>query len=442
MLKIRKESMFRILLLISLFAVFLLEYHAFYLVDYPSWLSILENNQMNIVVSVFGLIVSLFCYSKYAKLNLRAYNRLMRFSFISLLSWFLIFLYSIAMYPHQSIRLSLGFHITFIYAFWSVPIYTLFKIEKNNNTVFNLMNLFAVIWYILLIVQHIVYLRSGLMILNAQDLFTGGDIAERDYGIRISLKCFGAAMILYNFYILSDGKKYSLFKRIISLIIFILGIVTLILVTQTRVLTFAVLISIGIILLASHKRNTKIVALFIVIVIIAILGYLGVLNNFFSSFSLSSTNRNRLGTSIRLNAIEYYFNCFLNNPLFGNGFAADSYMSVEHGISGQFYYTDVGVFGLLGEVGIFSLIFYIYPLIKQIKVAIRVVKFKQDNVYSFYLGLIMYLFLTSFSLIITDKGRVLLFPIIIAYGEIVYERTNQQLKVKKGHEINRIKRIK
>lgn len=442
MLKIKRRNLFEKFLLICLLVVFILEYHIFYLVDYPSWLSILENNQMNIVVAIFGFFISLVCYGEYSKLNARIYNRLMRFSFLSLISWFMIFIFSIIMYPNQSIRLSMGFHITFLYAFWAVPIYTLFKIEKNDESIFYLMNVFAVIWYVLLIIQHLVYLSSGVLILNAQDLFTGGEVTVRDYGIRISIKAFGAAMILYNFYVFSSGKeKNNLFKRILSLIFFILGMVSLILVTQTRALTFAVLISIGIILLISHKKNTKIIAVVVVIAVIAILGYLGILNNFFISFSTTSTNSKRLGTSIRIDAIKYYFSCFINNPIFGNGFAADNYMSIEHGTSGQFYYTDVGVFGLLGEVGLFSIVFYIYPVARLIKIAIKVIKFKQGNKFSFYIGLITFLLLTSFSLIVTDKGRVLLFPIIIAYGEFVYEKLNQQIRSKKRLRQNKVKGI-
>ena len=106
---------------------------------------------------------------------------------------------------------------------------------------------------------------------------------------------------------------------------------------------------------------------------------------------------------------------FCDSILFGNGFSNYRYYpAVQYGPLGTFYYSDVGVFGLLAETGLMSVIFYFVPLVHIIKTGVRTQRTEQRKKYAFLIGMIVYLVGTSISLLITDSGRALAYPFVIA----------------------------
>lgn len=423
-LRIRKVSVGALALYMFFFMVFVFDYQIFYLSPLPSWLEFLKNNQMNLTVGLVSILCAVYYFEKYRKRNIGLYNRLFLYAGICLLTWIVLIIYSVFMYPNQPLRLTVGFHATFLYIFLSIPCITLFLLEGDRNTIFTIMNIVACVWYLLLIYQHIVYNNSSQIVFNFQELLSSTTRAlEREHGIRISLKSLGNIMILYNFDNFFNKKTMGKW-RLCSLAAFVMGMYCLIMVQQTRAMIFVVLCALAVIAVFGAKNlNKKVIVFAVGIVLIAILFYSGVITDFLHSFSLQESNAERLGTSIRLRALVYYMQCFLSRPFLGNGFTSDYYYpEIQHGSSGECFYSDVGIIGLFGEVGLTALIFYIYPLWRVIKTSRLAYKKRLQTEYSFLIGLAVYLIVSSATLIITATNMMVAFPVIIAYAEYSYEK--------------------
>ena len=127
------------------------------------------------------------------------------------------------------------------------------------------------------------------------------------------------------------------------------------------------LASLGIlILLGDGSSKKKIIALLAILVGIIILFGSGIVTKFLNSFS--STGEFGGSSIARLGAYKYYWKCFLENPIFANGFVGDeNYYDIVHGASGiyyqtvyvRFFYDDVGIVGQLALLGIFIIGIYI-----------------------------------------------------------------------------------
>lgn len=431
-IRIKKETPSVKILSIFFLVLFILDYEIFYLFEIPGFMRILKDNQLNLVTGFLGILLSGYYYSKYKYETIKLYNRNFLYAITCAIIWIILVIYSIILYEKQPIRLSLGFHATFLYFFLCIPALVIFQKSHNKMKLFDIMNWISIIWYIIIIFQHFVYAASHTLIFNMQELMSNSSRdMVRNYGIRISLKSLGNLMILYNFDIVFNKRKTEIGRKI-SFISLALGLYCLIVIQQTRSMLFIILCSIAIIMLFGAKRiRKKIIVLAIMVFGFAFFIQSGILSDFFSSFSTKASNANRLGTTIRLGAIAYYFECFLRNPLLGNGFSSSLYYpEVQHSSSMLFYYVDVGIFGLLGEVGLMAIPLYVYPLVRITRNTFNLFKRKLLTNYSFLAGITSYLLFSSLTFLITTPQLMLAFPIIYAYSEIIgYENSQYNIKV-------------
>lgn len=429
-LRIKKSQLSVIFLEICFFIIFVLDYQCFYLFEYPSFMSFLKGNKLELIISAIGFFLTIVCYNNYRYFNAKLYNKLLKYYFICILVWMVLVVYSSILYPLQPISKSIGYHACLMYIGLAIPVLTLFYLKGNADTIFNIMNIIAFIWYVLLIYQRVVYINSGEFIFNFEEIFSSQTRSiERDYGIRISLRSLGNIMILYNFNtVLKHSKKGKAY--LFSIIQFIMGLYGIIFIQQTRGMIFVVAISLAVIaIISSNKASKKTIVCSMVIIICGILLYSGVITDFLSSFSLEYSNSERLGTSIRLEAIQYYLKCFVDTIFMGNGFADGLYYeSIQQGKEGIFFYSDVGIFGLFGEIGVSAILFYIIPLYRSIKTGIRIYLKRKKTEYSFYIGLVVYLVGTSVTLIITTDTLAVAFPVIIALTEYIYAKVIKECR--------------
>lgn len=421
-IRIKREPQSIVMLSFLFFVIFLFDYQIFYLFPFPNWMALLKNNQLNIVTGILGIITCTIYYTMYRRQNRKLYQRMMTYCFLCVIIWLVLVIYSVAVYGKQPLRLTLGAHATFLYMTLCIPLLVVFYNAKNAMKIFDIINIVAFIWYVIIIYQHIVYESSGTIVFNMQELISSStrDLT-RTYGIRISLKSLGNIAILYNFENFFNEKK-SGFSRTFSFIVLLLGLYCLIMIQQTRAMTFAVLCSISAIMLFGAKKATKKLMVFATAnIAVGVLIYTGVLSNFFESFSTAATNVYRYGTTIRLGAIQYYIDCLFKNPILGNGFTNYYYYpEVQHGSSMMFFYSDVGIFGLLGEVGLMSIPLYFYPLFRIIRNTYWMFRMGKLADYGLLAGLTVFLILTSITLIITTTNLMIAFPVIYTYSEYVY----------------------
>ena len=405
-----------------IFLIFILEYRCFYLFEYPTWLDFLRDNELNMTTSILGVLLTVLCYYSSAKYDRKLYNRIVLYAVVCALIWLLYCMYSALLYPRQPISVTVGFHCTFLYMFWIIPFLAKMYLDGGIHRIFSLANVVIFLWYLVLIYQHIEYFTSMRIVFNLQELIDSTTRGlTRSFGIRLSIKSLGSLMILYNFDQVLN-KKGSRAHRLFCTIILVLGLYCLIAVQQTRALNFAVICSMVLIaVMGAEKLDKKIIILCGILITLAVALSSGLIQQFLFSFTLNSQNSERFGTSLRIEAMSYYLQCFVRTFGIGNGFTSDLYYpQIQHGPSGEAFYSDVGIFGLLGEVGIASAVFFLYPLWRLVKISWYAIKKRQRRKYALLIGMTFFVIATTPTLIITATSLALGLPLIMAYAEYAY----------------------
>lgn len=346
--------------------------------------------------------------------------------FMSCIIFSTILMYTIIAFPRQNLLYTLRGFGYYYYVLIAILLLCYMIRKKKDSNIYLLLEICTVIWYMLVLAQKIVYDINGTIIIDSYfEYFCGGFVPLRNGMIRISLRWFGNLMLIYNFYkfyVLGNKKKLIYFG------IFILGMYEVIMIQQTRAYTLCNLICIFTIILL--KRNTKkefFRKLFLFIIAILIILETGIVSNFIDSFSSSGTFAN--STLARSYAIKYYWEYFLNHPIFGMGFASTTfYSSVVKGLSGKASIDDVGMLGQFVRLGVFVIPIYILLLIRFFRILGMMKKygqFKED--YIWYSSFFIQLLITSVSLSMMDKQRIMLYPLSIALFEFQYLRIKEKV---------------
>ncbi len=274
----------------------------------------------------------------------------------------------------------------------------------------NVINYTIVVWYILLIIQSNIYSQTGKIFMTESQSHEW--IWQRDYGIRIGLGSIANIMILYNFYIIITRKK----KKLFSYIQLALGLYCSVVVQQTRMYIITVILSMIIMFAYSGSVTSKKIRRGVLLLVGVIMLSGNVIQNYVGSFSIISDKGS--STVARLGAIEYYMSIFMKNPLFGFGFTSNS--AIRNGGAG-YDMTDVGFVGLLAQVGLFSIILYIFIFVRMTYILYKMKKMQYiDLSYSYMVGLYTFALFTSGSLIMTNHGRAMTIPFLLAIYEFKY----------------------
>lgn len=407
--------------------ILVIEMHYFGLFTLPQGIEfILYTNKAKWIGAV-SVIVALICWNKHKSLLKPYMGFLKKYLAVVMISIILISFYTIIAYPKNPLITTYGFASYYLYAFLAVPILYIYAVEGGYEGLFRLFNIIAIGMYIVTIINGISYMRTGRLLLSYSSLDLSGGLI-RDGKVRLSSGALGFLMIIYNVYKLYSLRHSERKKIWIPVISVILGFLSIYFTGNSRVMLLTLLASVGVlILLGDGSGKKKLVTIVAVIAGISILFGSGVVQQLLSSFS--STGELGGSSIARIGAYKYYWDRFINNPLFANGFVGDeNYYDIVHGTSGiyyqtvyvRFFYDDVGIAGQLALLGIFLIGIYIWPLFRIIKIGIRTCK---NNLYSngkFVMAIACYLVCTTPTLIILDAGRVIAFPVILATAEFIY----------------------
>ena len=250
----------------------------------------------------------------------------------------------------------------------------------------------------------------------------------RNGRVRITMPAICSILTIFSFYKVLNEKK----RRLSNIFIFILLLGTLVWIDQTRMAILAIICGLGAAILTKKRQHAdRTLAAYIVIaILIAVAFNSGVFDSFLASFSANSKESS--STSVRLQAIEYFWTFFKNNPILGMGYirpVSSDLVSIWSGPLRKFYLNDLGAIGLLCRVGLTSIIIYWIPLIRMFVVAFRALKYRAVES-SLLIGLSVYVAVTSISLVYTDQERLLWFGMIMAifefYNEKVIEKNEEQ----------------
>lgn len=419
----RKTFPYRIFLAI----VLIVEMHFFSLFTLPKGLEFIIYTNKSKWIGALSVVVGLVCYEKH-KIILSRYIKFLKKYFITVIvSIIFISFYTTIKYPLNPLITTYGFASYYLYSFLAIPILYIFSVEDGYENLFGLFNSIAVIMYIITIIQGIAYIKTGSLFFSASsDLNTGNMI--RDGKVRFNSGALAFLMLIYNFYILYNYRNKKNSKKLISIISIILGLLSIYFTGNSRIMVLTLLASLGIlILLGDGSSKKKLIALIIIFAGIFILFGSGIVAKFLDSFS--STGELGGSSIARWGACKYYWECFMKNPIFANGFAGDeNYYDIVHGASGiyyqtvyvRFFYDDVGIVGQLALLGVSVINIYIWPVFRIIKIAFKTCKNSNFLDGKFIMALVCYILCTTPTLIVIDSSRVIAFPIILAVSEYIF----------------------
>lgn len=399
-------------------------YHFFYVLRLPFYLSqAVKADNLIFINAVIGLLTCLHCYNNYHYRMVKYSNWLSNYFLLVMVAYITMCIYTAIVYPKQDLFTTLKLGSTFLQLLFVPAFLVIFEVDGGEKNLINILDNIVFIWCIVLIAQSALYSASGSFLFDFNSYYLSnihGGVATRSYGIRASIGCLGNFCILYNFSNLYSHKIDG-WRRTWTLLKFIVEIYCLIAIQQTRAWYLIIAICILVqILLGRKSVRVRVIESLAIITVVALLFFSGAIQNFIQNLSAVSVAEDSMSSSNRIYAITYYVQTFIKKPLFGNGFvsctAGSPYFAVEHGNLGIAYYGDVGIFGLLAETGIFSIIYFIYPFFKIIESfkTLASYKFILGTDFNFYVSLIFYLLLSSVTLIIVNDGRAYLFPIIMA----------------------------
>lgn len=284
---------------------------------------------------------------------------------------------------------------------------------------FDILNIIALIWFLMIIAQKIIYDSSGTIFISNYFNETSNSeyrIATRNDSIRITLTYVGNLSILYNLYQILYKEKSK--RSIFAWPVLLLGVYSLFVIQQTRMFTLAVSICALLLILLDNNRTSWrfLRRILIIIAVISLVYSTGVVGTFIESFS--ETGENAGSTIARSQAIEYFLSVFRNSPLFGFGFlGVADYRSVVQGPLGTAYIDDVGIFGQLARLGIFVIPIYIWLIAHFSKVVIRTKREGTREDFILYFVLLIYMVVTSFTLCFLDYERCMSIPVFLALFE-------------------------
>ena len=406
-----------LLIKVVLYFTILLNYHFLYLFDYPKLLKTIFITYLDCFIAFEGIVLWLICVNNYRNTYTRMCGWLRKYMVYIFLMCIAVFCYSVIVYNQQSINQTFRIGCRFLYPLLSIPILVIICREKGINNLFKFLNIISACWYVLMILQKIVFNSSGALIFNMSDIFSTDNIATRNSGIRLSLQAFGNIVLLYNFSNIYSGKVKGK-KVIFPIIQCALGLYCVIFIQQTRMQILIDFLCIALVVLFNGKTKSKQIIKAIAIVAGGIFIYIcPAVSNFFASFT-SSEFQYSASSMARSYAVKYYISVLIQYPIFGLGWAFEGqYFQLLHGSMGYAYSSDVGFLGLLSDIGIFAFGYYIWPLIRIIKKLFQC-KFRKVAKYNpFAVVLVAYVFLSSFTLIITDGGRAISYAVILAVFE-------------------------
>lgn len=372
-------------------------------------------SQKKLLLVAIGLYVVLRLFSTDIK-NTRQNN----FSFYLLFllaSWGAVLIGTIVNF-HQSIFSTFlaGYYflIVILYYVYS-KILTDWKDWQNFTKV---TAIFSVIFSITKLVQSFIYVKFNILLLHLNsnlDQHTATSMRFVSHGFtRIpsvaDFTFFGTLLIL-----VCMITKKDVFSQKIEYGMVLVNVMCIFLVGQTRIymVLSMVIIVLYLVKIAYEKFGLDFYYLMMVILIIPIvyLAYKGIIKLFFSSGSRS------VSLSIRLEAIDYFWNHLTLNKWFSMGFARDDlYSGLLHGkyIDNnlqiiQFNFDDVGMIGFIGRFGVLGIInvsLYAVVLVRAF------VKSKMK----YATTLIMVIVIGSWvSISLYDPQRIFYLPILLAY---------------------------
>lgn len=410
-MKIRKYGLGT---LASVLFVLLLDMHFYYLFTFSGYMKVFLDIASMVTGGMMAIILYFYTMAFHRSKLVEHQRWIYLYGVLVIVSFCAILLFTTVQYPAQKFFDTLKIGCRYLYPLFFVPFLFLFERDGGIKNILRVLNIGVFLWYVYSFFQIVAYNRTGNVLFSFMDYFHG-TIILRHGNLRIGPGAFGNIMLLLNLNSLLYEKTK---KKVFTLVMVLMGIYHLLVIQQTRmwIIVCAICVSVEVFFYKGTKRQ-QITRALLVLVVGFYLANSTVIVDFIGTFT--STSREYQGSSIaRDYAITYFLSKVAENPVFGYGWPGDaSYSSVAHGSLGTAWTNDVGIIGALAELGLFIIPLYIFPVFRMFKIYLNNKKYLLTDEKMMLLILIIYVVGSSATLMITDKGRCMAFPVIIAIFE-------------------------
>lgn len=409
------------LLKLWFFVVLLLNMDCFGIVVMPSfWYSINSIGHKSLIIALSLLMVPYCLNYKLTNIQNSTWKKIRKYILTITLCTVFVFIYSLIIYKQQSVFDTFRVMERLLVVFSSVPIFYLICKDGKSDWIFHAIEITAFLYLIIVICQYVLS-DSGIILMKSY--YAMNTVGVRNGSVRIPIDYLLNILAIYEFDRVINKKNNNSTAMLKHIVLLILLVFVIVFIQKTRALTAAVACGCLITLLFSKKNIKRFIRIVIIIVsFILLLISTDIVNNIISSFD-GSLSEYSFSSTNRIGALAYFWTSFINNPIFGNGFISDAtkvYQSILKGPLGSYYLTDVGVIGLLAEMGMFGVLVFSTTITFFINCLRKIHANKCDFEFSYLYGFFVFFLVTSLSLIITDGYRIFSLPILIclfAYGQ-------------------------
>lgn len=295
----------------------------------------------------------------------------------------------------------------------------------KRNGLFELLLLLekvATVGYCLYFLNALAFQVTGNLMLPGQAFLGDHEHANvRYFLVRLSTPLLFDISVIASFVFAIAGAKNQ--KRF-HLISFILGLFVVVGISQSRAEMAAVIAACFIALVIRYGHTHPVLAIISSLAVLSIAMFFAglfdqIVGLFYQNGAVESS------TLIRGKSVDYYMSIFSRNPLYGFGFisGSDSYYLLEHGVSGQAWISDVGIFGQLAHWGIFFGLIYFGFIARAVYITVGRWRAMPTSVKCLVLASLVYVALTSYSQISLSVTSGLVFPFLVAIFEFVDKGT-------------------
>ena len=350
------------------------------------------------VVIVLMLIISLL-YNPKIQIRYNMNDRLLHMYFFMVS---IVFFGSLLMYKTPTV----SFVAQYYYYFIPIAVFFLLKRYETNGIfefVVNIIILVGTIYAAYSIISYLLYETSRVVIMNPElQLYS-----KRNGHLRLVRAAdFIAISTLLSLIKSFAYEKERKFKYYCGAI---LGMISLFIVTQTRIYQISILAT-AIVLI--FKRQKKLIDKLCVAVLMLICAALMMtsIQEFISSFTEYS-----FSTENRLLAYTYYLSHFFDHYFWGLGLVPSrTHYNVLHGPTEQYFLSDCGYIAFVSIYGVLGVVFLILIGTYIFKHLIRVKKNKPDEVNMMICGISVYFIISNWSVGLIDPQRCVMSSILLA----------------------------
>lgn len=330
--------------------------------------------------------------------------------------------YTIITYRSQPLYLTLRVVSQYLLVIWAVPIYYIMRKDGSIKRVMEIVNVLAVVWCGLLLLQSFYFNRTGGSLFAFVESSVSG---IRNDNLRISTGCLSNVALIYCFWQILNNK----FRRnIYHIFCFIIQLAALLNVMQSRAYTVAISITFCVMILFDGNNQRKLARK---LVLVALIASIAIGTDFIQSYFNDVFTKYEISVTARTYGYAYYWSVFLRNPVFGFGLLKDqaNYGSIYSGPLRMAYIDDVGIVGQVAMLGSFCIVIVIGMYLLLFKTYFKSKKIHGKN--TLLIGILTYLLATPATLMVFDQQRVCALAIIVAIFEFCsYEETKNMISEK------------